>query len=363
MILDKNGKKMSKSKGNTVDPFELFDKYGADATRWYLLHVSPAWSPTRFDEDGLVEIVSKFFGTIKNVYNFFVLYSNQDKIDPAKLQVEERPELDLWILSKYNNLVKEVTEEMDKYDHMKSVRKIQNFVTEDLSNWYIRRARRRFWAEELTEDKKSVYLTTYEVLVGVSQLMAPFAPFLSDEIYINLTGEESVHLSYFPKVDEGLIDAHVEERMDLIRDLVGLGRGTREKEKIKVRQPLNEILVDGKYEDLIEDLTPLIEEELNIKKVTFVKDLSEYMNYNLKPNFKVAGPALGAKIKAFGGALAKCDPADFATGETVKMDIDGESFDITPDMVDVKIDAKRLCCCHGKQCIYHFGYDFDSGAD
>lgn len=341
LILDKNGKKMSKSKGNTVDPFVLFDKYGADATRWYLLHVSPAWSPTKFDEDGLVEIVSKFFGTIKNVYNFFVLYSNQDGIDPAKLEVEIRPELDLWILSKYNNLVREVAEEMDRYDHMKSVRKIQNFVTEDLSNWYIRRARRRFWAEELTEDKKSVYLTTYEVLVGVSQLMAPFAPFLSDEIYVNLTGEESVHLSYFPEADEAMMDPHVEERMDLVRDLVGLGRGVREKEKLKVRQPLGEVLVDGRYEELIGDLIPLIKEELNIKKVTFVQDLSAYMNYNLKPNFKVAGPALGAKIKAFGGALAKADPAVFAAGETVKMDLDGEEFDITSDMVDVKIDAKE----------------------
>lgn len=341
LILDKNGKKMSKSSGNTVDPFALFDKYGADATRWYLLHVSPAWSPTKFDEDGLVEIVSKFFGTIRNVYNFFVLYSNQDGINPAELQVKERPELDLWILSKYNNLVREVTEEMDRYDHMKSVRKIQEFVTEDLSNWYIRRARRRFWAEELTEDKKSVYLTTYEVLVGVARLMAPFAPFLSDEIYINLTGEESVHLAYFPKADESLIDFHVEERMDLVRDLVGLGRGAREKEKIKVRQPLREVLVDGRYEELIGDLTPLIEEELNIKKVHFVKDVSDYMNYTLKPNFKVAGPALGPKIKAFAGALAKADPAAFSAGETVKMDVGGDEIDITPDMVDIKIEAKK----------------------
>ncbi|MEG0391182.1 MAG: isoleucine--tRNA ligase [Anaerovoracaceae bacterium] len=341
LILDKEGKKMSKSKGNTVDPFALFDRYGADATRWYLLHTSPAWSPTKFDEEGLIEIVSKFFGTIKNVYNFFVLYSNQDGINPAELSVAERPELDRWIISKYNNLVKEVTEEMDRYDHMKSVRKIQNFVTEDLSNWYIRRARRRFWGEELTEDKKSVYRTTYEVLVGVSQLMAPFAPFLADEIYTNLTGEESVHISYFPKADEALIDVHVEERMDLVRDLVGLGRGTREKEKIKVRQPLSEVLVDGKYEALISDLTPLIREELNIKKVVFAKDLGEYMNYTLKPNFKVAGPTLGGKIKAFGGALAKADPADFLSGEAVTMEIDGETFEITPDMVDVKINAKE----------------------
>ena len=346
LILDKNGKKMSKSKGNTVDPFQLFDKYGADATRWYLLHVSPAWSPTKFDEDGLIEIVSKFFGTLKNVYNFFALYSNQDNLDPASLEVayDKRPELDRWIISKYNNLIKEVTEDMDRYDHMKSVRKIQEFVNEDLSNWYIRRARRRFWAEELDEDKKSVYATTYEVLVGISKMIAPFAPFIADEIYINLTGEESVHLAYFPKADESLIDNKVEERMDLVRTLVGLGRGTREKERIKVRQPLSEILVDGKYQAVIEDLTPLIMEELNVKKVIFENKLDEYMNYALKPNFKVAGPVLGKNIKAFGGALAKADAADVVAklevdGKIV-MEIGGENVEITDEMVEVKISAK-----------------------
>lgn len=347
LILDKDGKKMSKSRGNTVDPFELFDKYGADATRWYLLHVSPAWSPTRFDEEGLVEIVSKFFGTLRNVYNFFVLYSNQDNMEPAALSVDyaARPELDRWILSKYNKLIKEVTEDMDHYDHMKSVRKIQEFVVEDLSNWYIRRARRRFWGEELNEDKKSVYATTYEVLVGVAKLIAPFAPFIADEMYVNLTGEESVHIAYFPKADEARIDARTEERMDLVRVLVGLGRGTREKERIKVRQPLSEILVDGKYEELIGDLTPLIMEELNVKKVVFEKELDQYMNYSLKPNFKVAGPILGKNIKAFGGALAKADAADTvakleADGK-ITLELNGEPTEITTDMVDMRISAKE----------------------
>ncbi len=343
LILDKTGKKMSKSKGNTVDPFELFDKYGADAARWYLLYSSPAWTPTKFDEDGLVEIVSKFFGTIKNVYNFFVLYSNQDNINPKEfdIPVAERPELDRWIISRFNRVIKEVTEYMDGYDHMRSVRTIQDFVTEDLSNWYIRRARRRFWGEELTEDKKAVYKTTYEVLVGVAELMAPFAPFLADEIYINLTDEESVHLGYYPKADESLIDEKSEERMDIVRTLVGLGRGTREKEKIKVRQPLKSVLVDGKYEALISDLTPLIEEELNIKEVHFEKDLGEYMNYQLKPNFKVAGPVLGKNIKEFGALLAKADPTEYVGMGTVKVTLGGEEFDITSDMIDVKITAKE----------------------
>lgn len=347
LILDKEGKKMSKSRGNTVDPFTLFDKYGADATRWYLLHVSPAWSPTKFDEDGLVEIVSKFFGTLKNVYNFFVLYSNQDKMEPQDLSVDckERPELDRWILSKYNRLVKEVTEDMDRYDHMKSVRKIQEFVVEDLSNWYIRRARRRFWGEEMNQDKQSVYVTTYEVLMGIAKMIAPFAPFLADEIYVNLTGEESVHIAYFPKADESLIDERVEQRMDLVRDLVGLGRGTREKERIKVRQPLSEILVDGKYEALIGDLTPLIMEELNVKKVVFEKELDQYMNYSLKPNFKVAGPMLGKNIKAFGGALAKANAAEVAAKleaeGKITLELNGEPAEITSDMVDMRISAKE----------------------
>lgn len=347
LILDKNGKKMSKHVGNTVNPFEMLDKYGADATRWYLLHTSPAWSPTKFDEDGLIEITSKFFGTLRNVYNFFVLYSNQDNIDIGKVFVDyrKRPELDRWILSKYNRLIDGVTEEMNRYDHMKTVRKIQNFVVEDLSNWYIRRARRRFWAEELTEDKKSVYATTYEILVGVAQLMAPFAPFISDEIYTDLTGAESVHLSFFPKSDPELIDEKVEERMDLVRDMVALGRGIREKERIKVRQPLNEILVDGKYEALIEDLVPLIMEELNVKDVKFEKQLDKYMNYSLKPNFKVAGPVLGKNIKAFGAALAAADAAavvaELEAGGKYVLKVGDDDMKIEKDFVDIRIDAKE----------------------
>lgn len=338
---------MSKHKGNTVSPFEMLDKYGADATRWYLLSVSPAWTPTKFDEEGLSDVVSKFFGTLRNVYNFFVLYANQDNLNPAEFEVPyaNRPELDRWILSKYNQLIADVTEYMDSYDHMKTVRAITDFVAEDLSNWYIRRARRRFFAEELTEDKKSAYATTYEVLVGVAKLIAPIAPFISDEIYTNLTGEETVHVAYFPKADMDLVDKGVEERMDLVRALVTLGRGTREKEKIKVRQPLSEVLVDGKYEAIISDLTPLIMEELNVKKVVFENDLEKYMNFTLKPNFRAAGPVLGSKVKAFGGAMAKVNAAEFvgkmeAEGK-VAIELDGETFEVTKELVDIRISAKE----------------------
>ena len=181
LILDKNGKKMSKSRGNTVDPFELFEEYGADVLRWYLLYVSPAWSPTKFDIDGLKEVQSKFFSTIKNIYNFFILYANTDDIDIKSINVpyEQRSELDRWLISKYNNLVDYVTKQLEVYDMTKAVREIQDFVNEVFSNWYIRRSRRRFWGSEMTLDKKSVYITTYEVLTGITQMIAPFAPFLS----------------------------------------------------------------------------------------------------------------------------------------------------------------------------------------
>ncbi|QUH20009.1 isoleucine--tRNA ligase [Alkaliphilus sp. B6464] len=347
LILDKEGRKMSKSRGNTVDPFELFDKYGADALRWYLLFVSPAWTPTKFDIEGLKEVQSKFFTTIQNVYAFFTLYANTDEINPKDFFIEykDRPELDRWILSKYNSLIAEVTKELEIYDLTKAVRKIQDFLNEDLSNWYIRRARRRFWATELTEDKKAVYNTTYEVLVGIAKMVAPFAPFISDEIYQNLTGEASVHLADYPVVNYELISKDVEERMDLVRDLVGLGRAARAQAKIKVRQPLQKILVDGKYEDLISDLVPLIEEELNIKEVIFEKNLRDFMNFSLKPDFKTAGPVLGSKIKSLGKALAQLEASEVVpkleAGGNIELDLDGDITTITKDYVMITIAAKE----------------------
>ncbi|MDR3242511.1 MAG: isoleucine--tRNA ligase [Clostridiales Family XIII bacterium] len=347
LILDKNGKKMSKSKGNTADPFALFDAYGADATRWYLLYASPAWTPTKFDEDALREIAGKFFGTLRNVYHFFVLYSNQDGVDPRGFSVSHaaRPELDRWILSKYNRLIGEVAAEMERYDHMKSVRLIQHFVLEDLSNWYIRRARRRFWAEGLTEDKKSVYATAYEILTGVARLAAPFAPFIADEIYQNLTGEESVHLAMYPSADADRVDDAAEKRMDLVRGLVTLGRNAREKEGVKVRQPLAKIIVDGKHEAVVGDMTALLSEELNVKEVVFEKNLDEYMDFRMKPDFRVAGPALGGKIKAFAKALAGESVLDLRDkferdGRAVIL-LDGEPTLIEKDYVDILISAKR----------------------
>ena len=347
LVLDKEGKKMSKSRGNTVDPFELFDKYGADVLRWYLVHVSPPWTPTKFDEGGLREVESKFFRSIRNVYNFFQLYANTDDIDPRefKIDYQYRPEIDRWILSKYNNLVKYSNENMEIWEVTRVVRAIQDFVIEDLSNWYIRRCRRRFWSTELDNDKKSVYNTTYEILLGVSKLIAPFVPFTAEELYHNLADGESVHLELYPDTNSDLIDNALEERMDLVRDLVGLGRASRETAKIKVRQPLQSVLLDGKYEDKIKDLVPLIKEELNVKEVLFENDLTQYMNYSLKPNFKEVGRILGSKVKSFGKALSQADPKELVekldSGEKILFNLDGEDTDITRDYVLVTISSKE----------------------
>ncbi len=347
LILDKHGKKMSKTKGNTVDAFSLLEQYGADAVRWYLLYVSPAWTPTKFDEDGLKEVVSKFFSTLKNVYNFYALYANTDKINIQSFEIapEDRPELDRWIISKLNVLIQGVEQDMAEFDLTKAVRKIQEFVNEDVSNWYIRRSRRRFWETELTEDKKSVYQTTREVLVTLAKLIAPFAPFVSEELYRNLTDEISVHIADYPKADLSLIDNRVEEKMDLVRHLVTLGRAARESVRIKVRQPIQTVILDGSYEAIIDDLAELVKEELNVKALVFEKDLGQYMNFALKPNFKVLGPLLGKNIGTFGQLLSGLDASVVApaldAGGSVELILDGQVQSFSKEHILVTITAKE----------------------
>lgn len=345
LLLDKFGKKMSKSKGNGVDPFDLIDKYGADTIRWYLPYVSPVWTPIKFDEDGLKEVYSKFFGTLKNTYNFFAMYANTDKIDPTEFHIDykERPEIDRWLISKYNKLVKRVTKNMDDYNLTEVVRDVTDFVSEDLSNWYIRRNRRRFWASELTDDKKAVYNTTYEVLLGLTQLIAPITPFISEELYKKLTGLESVHLADYPKYDEMLISENIEKRMDLVRALISTGRYVREEASLKVRQPLKEALIDAKNESLISDLVPLIEEELNIKQVKFTKDLSTYIDFFVKPNFKVVGKIFGSKINDYSTCLENLNQEQITklqNNESITIELLGETTEVTPEMVDIRISAK-----------------------
>ncbi len=345
LLLDKFGQKMHKSKGNAVDPFGILEKYGADPTRFYMLYASPVWTPLKFDEEGIKEVQSKFFNTLKNTYTFFQMYANTDEVDPREFEVnyEELEEIDKWLLSKYNKLVKYMTAAMDEYDLNKAVRLVNSFVNEELSNWYIRRNRRRFWGSELNISKKAVYKTTFEVLEGVCRLIAPIVPFISDEIYTDLTGEESVHLASYPIYDETKINDYIEKRMDLVRELISLGRNAREEAKIKVRQPISEVIIDGKNQDIISDLVDLIKEELNVKKVTFASDLSQYMNFEVKPNFKICGKMFGPHMKEFQEKLTRLTDSDISILEnngTIKMEVDNEEVEVVPEMVEIRVSSK-----------------------
>ena len=346
LLLDKNGHKMHKSKGNAIEPFTLMEKYGADTIRWYFPYVSPTWTPLKFDEEGLKEVHSKFFNPLKNTYSFFQMYANTDgiDIDDCKVKYEDREEIDKWLLSKYNKLLKECTTGYDKYDLNQVVKAVTSFVSDDLSNWYIRRNRNRFWSSKLDNSKKSVYITTYEVLVGLCKLCAPIIPYTTEEIYKDLTNEKSVHLCDFPICDESLINDEIEVKMDLVRDLISTGRYVREETKIKVRQPISECLIDGKYKNILGDLVELINEELNVKNVVFVDDLTKYMNFTIKPNFKVCGKMFGPRIKNYQEALSDLDKSDIdllLKNETITIDFMDERLDITPDMVDIRIESKE----------------------
>ena len=345
LLLDSEGKKMSKSKGNIVEPFTTMKEYGADTVRFYLPYVSPVWTPLKFDVNGLKEVHSKFFNPLKNTYSFFTIYANIDNIDPRDYEVSynDLEEIDKWLFSKLNKLIKNVTDSYEEYDLNKVVKYLTDFVSEDLSNWYIRRNRKRFWGSELNNSKKCVYYTTYEVLEGLCKLIAPIVPFVSEEIYTNLTGKESVHLQDFPVYDETKINEKIEEKMDLVRNIISLGRNAREEAKIKVRQPINEIILDGKNKTIINDLIDLIKEELNVKNVTFTQDLKEYISYEIKPNFKVCGPILGKNIKEFQDKLKDFTADNINTlekGNTITLNIGGNDIDITYDMLDIRINSK-----------------------
>lgn len=346
MMLDAHGKKMSKSTGNIIDPIEIMTKYGADPVRWYMLYASPVWTPLKFDENGVKEVYSKFFNTFRNTYSFFALYANTDHVDPRTFDVpyEKREEIDHWLLSKYHKLLDYVTKSYEEYDLNKVVRSITDFVNEDLSNWYIRRNRRRFWESELNDSKKAVYKTTYEVLVGLCQMIAPIASYTAEEIYTSLTGEESVHLSDFPVANASLINEDIEKRMDLVRSLISLGRNAREEAKIKVRQPISEVLLDGKNEKTIGGLTDLIKEELNVKNVVYKSDLSEFMNFTVLPNYKVAGPIFGPDIKLYAEVLKNLSVEQILAlqnEDNIDIEVGDIPYNISADMVVIRIQAKE----------------------
>mgnify|MGYP004457147917 FL=1 len=346
LVLDKFGQKMHKSKGNAVEPFNVLHKYGADATRFYMLYASPVWTPLKFDEEGIKEILSKTFNTLKNTYTFFQMYANADNLDPKDFVVnyEDIDEIDKWLLSKYNKLVEYVNNAMDEYDLNKVTREINNFLNEDLSNWYIRRNRRRFWGSELNNSKKAVYQTTYQVLEGLCRLMAPISPFITEEIYRNLTGCESVHLADYPEADKTKYQDKIEEKMDLVRDLISLGRNAREEAKIKVRQPISEVIIDSKNKRVIGDLVDLIKEELNVKEVVFEDNLATYIKFIVKPNFKEVGKILGPKIKEFQEVLSKLSIDEvnkLRNDEKIVVVLSGEEFTIESGMVDIRVESKE----------------------
>ena len=344
LLLDKNGQKMHKSKGNAVEPFTIIEKYGADAVRWYMLYTSPVWTPLKFDEDGVKDVSSKFINTLKNTYTFFEMYANTDNVDPREFEVtyENLEDIDKWLLSKYNNLIKAVTLNMDKYDLNKVVHLIQDFVCDDLSNWYIRRNRRRFWGSELDNSKKAVYKTTYEVLVGLCKMICPIAPFISEEIYTKLTDEESVNLSDYPVCDESMINESLEEKMDLVIELISYARNIREEAKIKVRQPISEVIFEEKYKEKIGEFESLFKEELNVKNVNWTNDLSKYLTVTYKPNFKEVGKVFGSDIKAFGEYLnniTEDDSKKLESGElTIKLN--DKEYEVTPNYVIKTINSK-----------------------
>ncbi len=345
LLLDKYGQKMHKSRGNAISPFGIMEKYGADTVRFYMLHASPVWTPLKFDEDGLKEIYSKYISTFRNAYSFFEMYANADEIDPRSydIKVEDRELIDRWLISKLNKLIQGVNEAYSEYDLNKAAKLIVPFLNDDLSNWYIRSNRRRFWDSELTESKKAVYLTMYEALVTLCKLCAPMTPFMTEEIYQKLTGEESVHLADYPVENSDLINSTVEERMDLVRDVCSLGRFAREEANIKVRQPISSLILPKSDEVIIGDLLPVIMEELNVKEVEFREDMTKYLEYIIKPNFKVLGKTLGPKIKELQAILSKLTNEEISkiTESGLKIKLAGEDFVISEDMVLISLKQKE----------------------
>lgn len=323
LVLDKNGNKMSKRLGNVVDPFKTIGDFGADATRWYLITNASPWDNMKFDLEGIREVQRKFFGTLYNTYQFFALYANVDgfAFKEAYIPLEQRPEIDRWILSALNSLVKKVAGFMDDYEPTQAGRAIEEFVDEHLSNWYVRLCRRRFWKGEYEHDKISAYQTLYECLEKVTILMAPLSPFFSDAVFTNLnsvTGRhnaESVHHAYFPEVSETAIDPSLEERMSLAQDVSSLVLSLRRKVNIKVRQPLQKILIpvlNPGMEKQLEKVEDLIRNEVNVKEIEYLRDTEGFIKKKIKPNFVALGKKLGPKMKAVSAALAAFTQEDIA---------------------------------------------------
>ncbi|MBR4618505.1 MAG: isoleucine--tRNA ligase [Bacilli bacterium] len=345
MMLDQYGKKMSKSVGNIINPVEIMEEFGADTIRFYMAYVSPVWTPLKFSVDGVKEVYSKYTSTLKNAYSFFEMYANADGVDPREynIPVKERELIDRWLLSKLNKLVEDVTAAYEEFDINKVARLVVPFLNDDLSNWYIRSNRRRFWDSELNESKKAVYLTTYEVLTTLCKLCAPLTPFLTEEIYQKLTNEESVHLADFPKANKNLIDKKVEEKMDLVRDICSIGRDARETANIKVRQPIKDIILDNNVKKTIGDLDSIIKEELNVKEIIYKDDMTDYLTYSIKPNFKVLGKELGSSIKLLQEKLTSLTSEDAykAYNSSLEIELDNKNVILNKDNTILSTNVKE----------------------
>ena len=314
LVLDKNGQKMSKRLGNAVDPFETLTKYGPDATRWYMLTNAQPWDNLKFDLDGISEVQRKFFGTLYNTYGFLALYANVDKFNGAetKVPVEKRTEIDRWIISKLNSLIQSVDKAYKDFEPTKAGRLIQLFVIDELSNWYVRLCRRRFWKGEFSDDKLAAYQTLHECLLSISILASPIAPFYCDKLYGDLTAlfsnkESSVHLCSFPTENLNYIDVDLEEKMSLAQRICSLVLGLRKKEKIKVRQPLQKLIVPAEnptFEKRILAVKSLILSELNIKELELIPTDSTFLKKKIKPNFKTIGPKHGKHMKQISSLIS-----------------------------------------------------------
>ncbi|MDH7463468.1 isoleucine--tRNA ligase [Chitinophagaceae bacterium 26-R-25] len=349
LVLDKNGNKMSKRLGNVVNPFETIGTFGADATRWYLITNASPWDSLKFDIEGIKEVQRKFFGTLYNTYQFFALYANVDgfAFKEGYIPLDQRPEIDKWILSSLQSLVKNVTENFNQYEPTLAGRLIEDFVDEQLSNWYVRLCRRRFWKGEYEHDKISAYQTLYECLETIARLMAPVSPFFSDWLFSNLnavTGKSdaaSVHHVLYPKVKEEFIDVALEERMQLAQDASSLILSLRKKVNIKVRQPLQKVLIpvfNGSMKEQLQKVEDLIKTEVNVKEIQYLTDTEGFIKKKIKPNFQALGKKLGGKMKAVGVAISQFTQEDIALLEkegTYSLLIDNEPLILQTNEVEI----------------------------
>lgn len=353
LVLDKNGHKMSKRLGNAVDPFETIKKYGPDATRWYMISNANPWDNLKFDAEGIVEASRKFFGTLYNTYSFFSLYANLDNFtySEAEVPLNKRPEIDRWILSELHTLIEKVDNCYADYEPTKAAREISEFVQENLSNWYVRLCRRRFWKGDYQQDKIAAYQTLYTCLITIAKLSAPIAPFYMDRLYKDLTvaaseKKESVHLDTFPVSDSSYIDAALEQKMQTAQTISSLVLSLRQREKIKVRQPLQKIMVpvlSSRQGENIQAVSDLIKAEVNVKEIQLINEDSELLVKQIKPNFKVLGPRFGSDLKAVAASISKLNQNQIKEIEQegkISLEINGKS--ITLQHQDVEISSQDI---------------------